>query len=527
MADDSDTDGHLAPDQGEVFAFLGRAGTHGLGEPPERIDTHAAVVFLAGGDAYKTKRAVRFPFLDFSTLDRREAACRAEIEVNRRNAPDIYLGVVPVTRDGDTLAIGGTGEVVEWLVHMRRFDPGMTLDRVAERDGLDDGLLAALVETVAVSHENAPRGEGAGATDRILRYIRENTVELLGAGLFPEDRVRSFGERGEAAFGAVRDLLLARGEAGFVRRCHGDLHLRNIALIEGCPVLFDALEFDEAMATSDVLYDLAFLLMDLWDRGLAREANTVWNRYLWRAGEPSHIEAAAALRLFMSVRAAIRAKVTAANVANLEGGESVAAEDAARHYFTTAEACLDAPAPCLVAVGGLSGTGKTTVAAAIAPVLGPPPGAVHLRSDIERKRMFGAGDADRLGEDAYAREATDEVYARLRRKAGMALGAGQAVVVDAVHERDDERAAIEAVAAAAGVPFTGVWLEVSDDEMLRRVAARRGDASDADEAVVRTQLARRARGGSWARLGAGGDRNAVAEAALGLVRRMSPAISRR
>ena len=229
-------------------------------------------MFLAGDDAYKALRAIRLPFLDFSTLDKRRAACAAEIAANRDNAPGVYLEVTPIVRrGGGGLAIGGDGEVVEWATHMRRFDENATLDRVAERGALSPELIRDLAAAIRRSHDRAPLGDGARATRSLATYLDQNQAAFAARpDLFAPSRAAALDRESRAAFAALRPLLIARGEAGWVRRCHGDLHLRNIALIGGAPTLFDAIAFDVDIATGDVLYDLAFTLMDLWERGSAR-----------------------------------------------------------------------------------------------------------------------------------------------------------------------------------------------------------------------------------------------------------------
>lgn len=503
--------------QAEVLAFLARPDTHGLDTPPRRIDTHAAVVFLAGDRAYKVKRAVRYPYLDFSSLEARKAACEAEIRLNRPGAPEIYIDTIPIVRRDGRLHLGGAGDVVDWAVRMHRFDPDATLDRVAER-GLGEDLLIGMAERIVALHANAPLGDGEAATARLARLIADNAAALRQApALFDAARVDRLERAWAADHASARDILLARGRAGQVRRGHGDLHLRNIALIGDQPVLFDALEFDDALATADALYDLAFLLMDLWQRDLRAAANSVFNRYLWQRDEETDIAACRALPLFMSLRAAIRAKVAVDSLPHLAAGERAIAEERSRRYFAAAEACMERRPLRAIGIGGLSGSGKTTVAACLAPHLGRAPGALHLRSDIERKRLYRVADTDRLPPEAYAMPVTDAVYERLRRKADAALGAGMSVVVDAVHERADEREQIEAVAHAAGADFCGLWLEAEAAELLRRVATRRGDASDADTGIVARQLARRPAAADWRRVDAGRDSATVCADALRLI----------
>lgn len=496
---------HVVADQSEVLKLLADPKTHGLNQPPIRIDTHGAVVFLAGENVYKMKRAVAFPFMDLSTLARRNAACEAEIAVNTENAPTIYLGIVPVTRGDTGLELGGTGKAVEWLVHMRRFDERQTLDHVAEHDGLPPPLLAKLVRAILASHARAPLREGLPAAESLRRYLQQNR-DAFGESpeLFPSQRVEALTARSTEMLEGCWELLLDRGCRGYVRRCHGDLHLRNLVLLDGAPTLFDALEFDDAVATGDVLYDLAFLLMDLWERGLKAETNHVLNRYLWGSGE-EQLEGLAALPIFLSIRAAIRSKVIAASLPHLAAGERERMAEEAQRYFAAAENFLEYSAPRLVAVGGLSGSGKTTLSTAMAPFLGTAPGAIHLRSDIERKVLAGVGETDRLPAESYTQSTSDAVYASLRQKATIVLDAGYCAIVDAVHAHSAEREDIAAIAAEKGVPFAGLWLEAPVPVLVARVRERAADASDATEAVVRQQTRYDVGPISWLRLDATGD----------------------
>ena len=505
---------HVVADQSNIFTFLSNPRSHGLTEPVIRIDTHGAAVFLAGPDAYKVKRAVRFPFMDYSTVEKRRAACEAEVTVNRPNAPGLYLGTVPLTQAPGGLAIGGEGEAIEWAVHMKRFDFNETLDRVAATGRLSRPLVAKLTHAVLASHARAPQRDGGPATASLERYIHQNHDAFLETPeLFPPDRTAQLTARARKAFAETRTLLLSRSEAGFVRRCHGDLHLRNLVLLAGEPTLFDAIEFDDAIATGDVLYDLAFLLMDLWQRELRDAANLILNRYLWESDE-ANLGGLAALPLFLAVRAGIRAKVIAAGLPHVgvDMRERTAAE--AVRYFECAERFLK-PAPArLIAVGGLSGTGKSALAAAVAPHLGLAPGAVHLRSDVERKRLFGVAETEPLPPQAYNPGVAAEIYACLARKAGLAAHSGYSVIVDAVQAREDERRSIEGLARALRIPFVGLWLEAPRPVLLSRVEQRRGDASDADAAVVERQFLYELGTIGWRRLDTSGSREDLKQTVL-------------
>ena len=273
----------------------------------------------------------------------------------------------------------------------------------------------------------------------------------------------------------------------------------------GNPVLFDAIEFDDRMATIDTLYDLAFLLMDLDHRGQQRAANTVFNHYLWHSQSELDLEGLAALPLFMSVRAVVRAMVAAQRAEQQPGPGRTASLATARNYLETALAHLEPSPPRLVAIGGLSGTGKSTLAAALAPEVGRAPGAVHLRSDVERKAMHCVAETVRLPPSAYSAEATEAVYGRLIKKAEVVLSTGYSVIADAVYSKSNERQEIEAVARRCNVPFTGLWLEAPLAILRTRVNSRRGDASDATSAVVDKQSSYELGKIGWAKVDASGD----------------------
>ena len=470
--------------QDDVFTFLADPATHGLREPVKRIDTHGAVVFLAGANVYKVKRAVRFPFMDYSTLAKRRWACEREVTVNFANAPVLYLGVVPIVREGSALKLGGDGPVAEWAVHMQRFDENQTFDHLAAKHALPLDLLARLAERISVAHRNADVVANGHAVESLQNPIEE-TLAVFKAKpeIFPSSEVMAFAKSLRAAFSNGKSLASERESQGQVRRCHGDLHLRNIVLIDDQPTLFDAIEFDEKIATCDVLYDLAFLLMDLWTRGLHKDANLLFNRYLWLVEDiAGTLKGLALMPFFLSLRAAIRAEVTV-----LQQGDVAAQAREARVYFDAAHDFLKPRPLNLIAIGGLSGTGKTTLAAALAPMIDRPPGAVHLRSDIERKRLMNVPALERLPDDAYRHEVTERVYQELRDLTAIALAAGQSVIVDAVHLKEAERLAIEEVARQNQARFNGLWLEAPVEQLAQRVTQRQGDASDATAAVVETQ----------------------------------------
>jgi aminoglycoside phosphotransferase family enzyme/predicted kinase len=486
----SDTEAEPSPagSQNDVFAFLGDAATHG-GARTSRCDTHAAAVFLAGERAYKVKRAVRFPFLDYSTLEKRKSACEAELDVNRRFAPELYRRVVPITRESDgRLALDGRGEVIEWAVEMMRFDETQTLDHIAGRGALNDGLSARLATVVTEMHKKAEPADVMPWLAALENYIAQNTQAFAQhRSLFPPGQVSALESESRAALTRLRPLVLERGRSGLVRRGHGDLHLGNIAVLNGEPVAFDAIEFDPVIASGDVLYDLAFLLMDLLERNLANAANIVLNGYLAATRRLEDCDGLAALPLFMSLRAAIRSKVTAARLDKCNEPERASITSSAQRYFDLANKLLRPVTPVVVCTAGLSGTGKSVLARALAPILAPAPGAVVLRSDVERKALFGRDETSRLPPEAYRPETSEELYSILNGKAKRIARAGYSVIVDAVFAKPAERSSIEAVARNAGAEFFGLFLTADLATRLRRLGKRELDASDADAAVARHQ----------------------------------------
>jgi len=503
--------------QQDVIDHLMQPSTHG-GATVERIDTHSAIVFLAGARALKLKRAVAFDYLDFSTEALRRASCEAEVRLNRRSAPSLYRGVLPVTREADgSLALDGRGTPVDWVVEMARFDQDGLLDRLAARGALDESLMPPLASAIARFHRTANRRTDRGGRDGMAWIVDGNAAGMAaqGTGILDQAVCARLTSLAHAVLDRHGALLDQRRAAGFVRECHGDLHLRNIVRIDGAPVLFDAIEFNDAISCIDVLYDLAFLLMDLWRRGLRRHANAVWNGYL---AETAELSGLALMPLFLSCRAAVRAK-TSVTAARLQPDRTRAAEleGLARRYLEMAVELLEPVPARLVAVGGLSGSGKSTLARALAPDVLPVPGAVVLRSDEIRKALAGVGALDRLGPDGYTPEMTEAVYRALGERAATAVHAGQSVIADAVFSKPAERAAVEAVAASAAVPFRGLWLEAAAEVLVARAASRRMDASDADAAVVRQQLARDPGPVTWERLEAGGRLEPVLERARALV----------
>ncbi len=518
----------ITEDQSEVSAFLGDPRNHGDGAGGvERIDTHGAMVFLTEDTVYKLKRAVKFPYMDFSTATKRRSACEAEVEINRRTAPAIYKGVAAIVRKtGGGLAIGRLGETpgaaIDWVVVMARFDQRGLFDRLAARGALDDGLMTELAGVIKAFHAKARHRFDHGGAEGIAWVVEENlrALEEDAPAIFDallNDRLDTLWHEALDRHGALLDR---RRDDGFVRHCHGDLHLRNICVIGAKPTLFDAIEFNEDIACIDVLYDLAFLLMDLERRGLRALANLLFNHYLALAENfsddlaPGNMAGLAALPLFLSCRAGVRAQTSAAAaMSQADEADVRRLQHEARNYQRMAVGFLELEPARLIAIGGFSGSGKSTLAKRLAPRIGAAPGALVWRSDIVRKRLFGVDPTMPLGPEGYEAPVSRRVFAAINQRSLAALEAGHAVINDAVFANPAQRRAIEEVASRAGVRFTGLWLDAPPEIMEARLAARLGDASDATPEVLHRQLERPPGPIGWHRIDASGGIDATVDAA--------------
>ncbi|WP_429925728.1 AAA family ATPase (plasmid) [Agrobacterium vitis] len=484
-------------DQRNTIAFLSRTATHGASGPVERIETHISIIFLVGAKAYKMKKALKLPYVDFSTASIREDACRKEIALNSETAPGLYIGLRRITRaaSGD-LEFDGSGPLEEAVVEMMRFDQEHLFDRIATAGNLTPELVTATARMVADYHAKAPVVSAGGGANNMAAVLDINDAGFATSHVFDPAAVTRLGERLRIVLGRHASLLDQRALKGRVRRCHGDLHLRNICLLDARPCLFDCIEFSPQIATIDVLYDLAFLLMDLWHRDFAELANLLANRYLDATGDD---EGFCLLPFFMAIRAAVRAHVTATQAE--EPGQDVGRLSAeAKSYFGLATALLEEKQPHLIAIGGLSGTGKTTVADSLAPKLGAAPGARIVESDRIRKALYGVPAETRLPPTAYNRDASKRVYREMARLANLIFSQGSSVVVDAVFARPEDRALIEKCEVGSG--FHGIWLDAAPALLKRRVKGRRGGSSDADLTVLTQQLQADVGAISWHRIDA-------------------------
>ena len=461
----------------------------------ELIQTHISSVLLTGDYAYKLKKPLDLGFLDFSTLEKRRHFCHEELRLNRRLAPQIYLEVLPITGTPEHPRLKGPGEPFEYAVKMRQFPQSAQLDRVLARGGLTAAHIDQLARTlaefharVAVAGADTPYGTPAAAYFPMGQNF-DQIRPLVSAGFHPQlARLQAWSER---ARDRLQQLLAARKCDGFVRECHGDVHLANLALLDDKVVLFDCLEFNDNLRWIDVMNEVAFTVMDLDDRGQQTLARRFLNAYLEHAGDYAGL---ALLRFYQVYRALVRAKVSVIrlNQPGLSRAEREQIESKYRDYADLAERYTWTSAPALIITHGLSGTGKSTVTQALVEHVD----TIRVRSDVERKRLHGLTAGERSGSELnaglYTADASQRTYARLAGLARTILAAGHTAVIDATFLRRAQRDRLRTLAAELGVPFVILAIEASEETLRRRVVERERAARDASEAGLAVLAQQRA-----------------------------------
>jgi aminoglycoside phosphotransferase family enzyme/predicted kinase len=487
--------GEQGIDQARLVAALREPGVFEAGQGrADVLETHISYVLLTGTHAYKIKKAVDFGFLDFTTLSARKFFCEQELRLNRRLAPDLYLGVVAITGSFDAPVIGGDGLALEYAVRMREFPQDALAGRLLARNELGAADIDALAAQVAAFHaaiDVAPPYSPFGAPDAVLQLAMQNFAQLRPLAAAPEARadIDALAAWTEREYIARQATFHARQQGGFIRECHGDLHLGNIARIDGKLTIFDCIEFNDAMRWIDVMSEVAFVVMDLQDRKRADLAWRFLNAYLENTGDYAGL---AVLRFYLTYRAMVRAKIDRLRAAQLEAGEpqSSVLEDF-RGYVELARAYAQPPQPGIVITHGFAGCGKTTLSQALLETLG----AVRIRSDVERKRLHGLASREhpRAGIDRglYTPAATDATYRRVHTLARDVVAAGFPVIVDAAFLHRWQRDLFRTLASDMQVPFAVVSFSACESTLRERIALRAAsgrDASDADLAVLEHQL---------------------------------------
>jgi aminoglycoside phosphotransferase family enzyme/predicted kinase len=453
------------------------------------IETHISWVFLTGSYAYKVKKPVNFGFLDFSTLAQREWFCQEELRLNRRLAPDLYLGVCAIRGSPEVPRIDGPGPTLEYAVRMRQFPPDALLSNLATGGTLETRHIDSLADLVAKFHDSIPRSttnDPYGTPECIRKATLDNFFQIAPAILSNSDHIilQSLRERAERDHEQLESFFQDRKKEGFVRECHGDLHLANIALIDDTPTPFDAIEFNPELRWIDVISELAFLAMDLEVRELCRYSARLVNRYLAITGDYS---AMALWGYYRRYRAMVRAKIAALTWAGTEDSDrKTSLVEDFRRYLRYAQALLTEKRPWLCILHGVSGSGKSWLAREIAESFY----AIVVRSDIERKRL--AANLNLTGTRLYDREITEKTYESLIEWASRLLESNLPVLLDATFLAPHHRDRARKVAEAKGARFLILSLEAPIETLHARIEARRravGDPSDADLAVLERQLA--------------------------------------
>ena len=501
----SDAEGAMSDetlDGGGLLHLLMRPGVLPGAEGGVRvIETHISWVLLAGERAWKLKKPLDLGFLDFSTPDRRRAACEAELRLNRRTAPELYEAVVPVWRTEAGVCVGdrpvdaaaAAAAPLDYLVRMRRFDQSALFEARLAAGQLEPALFDRLARHVAAFHETAAvarPGEGFGDAAAVMAPVRQNFAQIreritdvaLLSALAPIEAWA------EAQFAALAPVFDARLAAGRVRECHGDLHLGNLIVLEGEPRLFDAIEFSAALRWTDVIADIAFLVMDLLARGRTDLASRFLNAWLERSGDYAGLQL---LPWYLSYRAMVRAKVAAIRADQVAGAARADSLAECARYLALAAAPMQVPAPALLIASGVSGSGKTSQSQPLVDACG----VIRVRADVERKRLFGldaeARSGSTLGSGLYSAAASARTYARLAELARAVVEAGYPVLVDATFLKRVQRAPFAELAARLGVPFAILAFDAPEAILRARVRQRAEagtDASEADVAVLETQL---------------------------------------
>jgi len=452
------------------------------------LETHISHVYLTGTHAYKVKKPLDLGFLDFSTLEKRRRCCQDELRINRRLAPDLYLDVVPITGTAAAPSVEGKGEAIEYAVKMREFPQTGVLTEVLARGALTPDIIDDIALQVARFHTGLPPADADttfGTPDSIMLPAQQNFAQLAPLLTDPADRamLETLASWTEAQHAALAERLTQRKRDGFIRECHGDLHLGNIVLIDAGVRIFDAIEFNAQLRWIDVISEVAFLVMDLVQRGRADLGWRFLNRYLEHTGDYAGVRV---LRYYLVYRALVRAKVAAirAAQADVAAAQRQALEAKCRKHLKVAHDFASHVSAALVIHHGVSGSGKTTASQTILETVG----AVRVRSDVERKRLHGMAAIQHsgaaVGKGLYDPASTQATYARLADAAEDIVHGGFVALVDATFTRRTDRDAFHALAMRLQVPFGIAEFTASPTTLRARVVRREQEGTDASEAGI-------------------------------------------
>ncbi len=461
------------------------------------IQTHISWVLLTGEFAYKIKKPMNFGFLDFSTLDKRKFYCGEELRLNSRTAPELYLDVVAITGTETAPQVNGAGEVFEYAVKMRQFDPENNLEKLLGIPAQLASHLDRLADQIAEFHLHKatpldPEGE-LGSAAAVMAPVQQN-FEQIRPLLHDRDELAQLDQLegwANCHYKRLNAILTARQQQGFVRECHGDMHLGNVTLIDNQVTLFDCIEFNDSFRCIDTINDLAFLLMDLDDRNLKGLAIRVLNRYLEQSGDYAGL---ALLNFYKSYRAMVRCKIALLTLNSPDISDEMRSQETRKYkrYLRLAERYTEVPGRFLMLMHGVSGTGKSTISGHLLEHLG----AIRVRSDVERKRLFGLRPLDNsrseLAGGIYSADASERTYQHLATTANHILDAGLPVILDATFLKQSQRTMMEDLAETLGVPFIVVDCQADRDTLKQRIEQRMAHGQDAAEAnlkVLDKQLA--------------------------------------
>lgn len=488
----------------EIISFLRIAPEQwdiGDAQPSDRIElieTHGASVLLGNNIALKIKKPVLYGHMDYSTTEQRRLFCEKELARNLLGAPALYLDVVPIYAGVEIpfcFEANGT-DPIDFAVRMKRFKTEDQLDSVLAGRRLNTELQDLLADHIADFHQQSEIEKAPEKVPDFHSVIDQNFLQLdsFCPELLPLEAAIRFREKLHLKTQETSGLFRALIENGQVRYGHGDLHLQNLCLFRGEPLLFDAIEYQDDFVISDILYDLSFLLMDLWQREETKTANRIFNQYLASIGwltAPEPLQSLELLPFYLAMRAGIRTHVSASRFYQTENpDEKKRFKERTRFFFDQANAFLENTPPRLLAIGGFSGSGKSTLAQNLSPEIGAAPGAVRLRSDVIRRKLIKWDDYSPMPQWAYTSEMSQKTYQAIEQAARAALVAGHSVIIDAVLDRQCDQSAFEEIASATKTPFDGIWLDVRPEIMAQRIEGRAQDASDATVEVLRKQLAK-------------------------------------